>query len=175
MTDIPDKELITEPTTSLDNSAPLQSDLQQTQISIGQTLEQLSQSHDTEKLCKQWLVSRVQLLALFNGDSQRFHSYGIYLRTLKKALNTLDPNNTDYRQALARLEKHYHATSRGSEIQRLKQTINKSIPTAELADSECNQPIFSRDSISSKRRISAALVMLVLIALIFLVMFLPFS
>ncbi len=164
-----DTQSTAEPSTSIDDSAPLSSDLQHTQMSLGQTLEQLSQPHDPEKLCKQLLISRVQLFDLFSGDSQRFHSYGIYLRTLKKALDTLKANHTDHQEQLARLEHHYHSTSRGSEIQRLKQTINKRIDKAELSASEQNQPIFSRGSISSKRRLGAALVLLVLIALIAIV------
>lgn len=131
---------------SLDNSAPISPELQQIQVDIGSSLEQAAKSSATEResLCKSLLISHVQLTALFEGDTQKFHSYGIYLRNLKAALDTLIPNQTAIHEQLKVLERHYFSTTRGSEIRRLQQTVNASLATAPDEESEGTRQLFGQ-------------------------------
>lgn len=132
---------------SLDNSAPRSPKLGQIQVTIGLALQEAFE-HTTlegQVLCKALLVSQVQLNALFEGDARKFHSYGIYLRSLRSALDKLLPRETEIHDKLAVLERHYLCTPRGSEIRRLKKTNDTSLVSAPGKKSASSRQLFGRN------------------------------
>jgi septal ring factor EnvC (AmiA/AmiB activator) len=86
---------------------------------------------DREELVKQLIVSPKQLQALLAAEPEQFHTYGIYLRALTRliALTGLadDPRT---QQDLECLEQYYAKSPRGSDIRRVRDTINRMLGEA---------------------------------------------
>ena len=86
---------------------------------------------DREELVKALRVSPKQLQALLAAEPDPFHTYGIYLRALTRliALTGLadDPRS---QQDLECLEQYYAKSPRGSDIRRVRDTINRMLGEA---------------------------------------------
>jgi hypothetical protein len=89
------------------------------------------QGIDDEALIKHLLLSRKQLVGLREGDPAPFHTYGIYLRALAKAMQmTALDDRPELQQCLHQLEKAYAASPRGTQILKVRQTVNRHLGEA---------------------------------------------
>jgi hypothetical protein len=106
---------------------------------IAQRLEKQLALHPMERgeLVKRILVSPKQLQALFTGDPEQFHTYGIYLRALTRAVALLGlSEHAQTKQDLETLEQFYAQSPRGSDIRKVRDTVNRMLGEAPAEPSE---------------------------------------
>jgi len=90
---------------------------------------------DLDKLAKRVLVSRRQLNGLFEGLSDDFHTYGLYLKALRRALDEVGQSGeTEVEDNYAILMQHYQTSPRGKKILEVQQVINKALGEAPAED-----------------------------------------
>lgn len=97
---------------------------------LASRLRESWQSHavDFEQLAKQLIVSPKQIQALQTGDAGCFHTYGIYLRTLRQALEQAQIlHDPLVLQCLETLVTDYISSPQTSEVLRVKHTVNKKL------------------------------------------------
>jgi len=105
---------------------------------------------DRDELVKQLIVSPKQLQALLAAEPDQFHTYGIYLRSLTRLLALAGlAGDPLCKQDLDCLEQFYAKSPRGSDIRRVRDTINRMLGEAPAEPS--TQP-------PSKRAITVILV-----------------
>lgn len=86
------------------------SDLVDTQDLLGSLLKEAvnAQTVDLDKLAKRALVSKRQLNGLFTGQSDDFHTFGLYLKALRRALDEVGQSGeTEVEDNYAFLMQHY--------------------------------------------------------------------
>lgn len=113
------------------------SDIVDTQYLLGSRLKEAvnARTVDLDKLAKRVLVSRRQLNGLFTGLSEDFHTYGLYLKALRRALDEVGQSGeTEVEKSYAILMQHYQTTPRGKKILEVQRVINKALGEAPAQD-----------------------------------------
>lgn len=113
------------------------SDAVDTQDLLGSRLKEAvnAQTVDLDKLAKRALVSRRQLNGLFTGQCDDFHTYGLYLKALRRALDEVGQSGeTEVEDNYAVLMQHYQTTPRGKKILEVQRVINKALGEAPAED-----------------------------------------
>jgi hypothetical protein len=108
-------------------------DSQECQRLLGHALKVYwqEQGSDDQALIKHLLLSRKQLVGLLEGDPAPFHTYGIYLRALTKAMQmTALDDRAELQQCLHTLVKAYADSPRGTQILKVRQTVNRHLGEA---------------------------------------------
>ncbi|MFO7746733.1 MAG: hypothetical protein R6V42_02880 [Orrella sp.] len=113
------------------------SDVVDSQHLLGSRLKEAvnARAMDLDKLAKRVLVSRRQLNGLFTGLSEDFHTYGLYLKALRRALDEVGKSGeAEVEDDYAILMQHYQTTPRGKKILEVQRVVNKALGEAPAED-----------------------------------------
>jgi len=140
-------------------------DSQECQRLLGHALKVYwqEQGSDDQALIKHLLLSRKQLVGLREGDPAPFHTYGIYLRALSNAMQiTALDDRAELQQCFHQLEKAYADSPRGTQILKVRQTINRHLGEAPF-DADASKAVHPKKALLWLVPLAVVLVVLVLV------------